>query len=375
MQLPNAAYINYQNISNNVAQICELTNKPVMAVVKADAYGHGLINSSQAALLGGAQWLGVALLSEAIEIRKAGITAPLLAWLTPPGADFESAIKKDIDLSISSIQQLQEIYAASLRVGLIARVHLKVDTGMSRSGALDEFPELVSELNRLTSANEIELVGTWSHFACADEPAHPLNAEQIKRFNSALEYMNDENLNPGIRHIANSSAIIGLPEAKFDLVRAGLIIYGLSPTNIPPINLSLKPAMELRARLLLVKEIPPGATVGYGATVQVTKETKIGIVTFGYADGLPRSTDGSAYFLHNNLPAHLIGRVSMDQCAIDLGIDSSAKAGDEVLIFGEKLLVNELAKAAGTISYEIVSGIGSRTPRIPVAPDTQVSEV
>ena len=375
MQLPNAAYINYQNISNNVAQICELTNKPVMAVVKADAYGHGLINSSQAALLGGAQWLGVALLSEAIEIRKAGITAPLLAWLTPPGADFESAIKNDIDLSISSIQQLQEIYAASLRVGLIARVHLKVDTGMSRSGALDEFPEIVSELNRLTSANEIELVGTWSHFACADEPAHPLNAEQIKRFNSALEYMNDENLNPGIRHIANSSAIIGLPEAKFDLVRAGLIIYGLSPTNIPPKNLSLKPAMELRARLLLVKEIPRGATVGYGATVQVTKETKIGIVTFGYADGLPRSTDGSAYFLHNNLPAHLIGRVSMDQCAIDLGIDSSAKAGDEVLIFGEKLLVNELAKAAGTISYEIVSGIGSRTPRIPVAPDIQVSEV
>ena len=375
MQLPNAAYINYQNISNNVAQICELTNKPVMAVVKADAYGHGLINSSQAALLGGAQWLGVALLSEAIEIRKAGITAPSLAWLTPPGADFESAIKNDIDLSISSLQQLQEIYAASLRVGLIARVHLKVDTGMSRAGALDEFPELVSELNRLISANEIELVGTWSHFACADEPAHPLNAEQIKRFNSALEYMNDENLNPGIRHIANSSAIIGLPEAKFDLVRAGLIIYGLSPTNIPPNNLSLKPAMELRARLLLVKEIPPGATVGYGATVQVTKETKIGIVTFGYADGLPRSTDGSAYFLHNNLPAHLIGRVSMDQCAIDLGIDSSAKAGDEVLIFGEKLLVNELAKAAGTISYEIVSGIGSRTPRIPVAPDTQVSEV
>ena len=375
MQLPNAAYINYQNISNNVAQICELTNKPVMAVVKADAYGHGLINSSQAALLGGAQWLGVALLSEAIEIRKAGIAAPLLAWLTPPGADFESAIKNDIDLSISSIQQLQEIYAASLRVGLIARVHLKVDTGMSRSGALDEFPEIVSELNRLTSANEIELVGTWSHFACADEPAHPLNAEQIKRFNSALEYMNDENLNPGIRHIANSSAIIGLPEARFDLVRAGLIIYGLSPTNIPPKNLSLKPAMELRARLLLVKEIPRGATVGYGATVQVTKETKIGIVTFGYADGLPRSTDGSAYFLHNNLPAHLIGRVSMDQCAIDLGIDSSAKAGDEVTIFGEKLLVNELAKAAGTISYEIVSGIGSRTPRIPVAPDIQVSEV
>ena len=375
MQLPNAAYINYQNISNNVAQICELTNKPVMAVVKADAYGHGLINSSQAALLGGAQWLGVALLSEAIEIRKAGITAPLLAWLTPPGADFESAIKNDIDLSISSIQQLQEIYAASLRVGLIARVHLKVDTGMSRSGALDEFPELVSDLNRLTSANEIELVGTWSHFACADEPAHPLNAEQIKRFNSALEYMHDENLNPGIRHIANSSAIIGLPEARFDLVRAGLIIYGLSPTNIPPKNLSLKPAMELRARLLLVKEIPRGATVGYGATMQVTKETKIGIVTFGYADGLPRSTDGSAYFLHNNLPAHLIGRVSMDQCAIDLGIDSSAKAGDEVTIFGEKLLVNELAKAAGTISYEIVSGIGSRTPRIPVAPDIQVSEV
>ena len=375
MTIPNFAFINYQNISENVAQICAVTKKPVMAVVKADAYGHGLIKSSEAALAGGAQWLGVALLSEAIEIRKAGIAAPLLAWLTPPGTDFESALKNDIDLSISSIQQLQEIYAASLRVGLIARVHLKVDTGMSRSGALDEFPEIVSELNRLTGANEIELVGTWSHLACADEPAHPLNAEQIKRFTSALEYMNDENLNPGIRHIANSSAIIGLPDATFDLVRSGLLIYGLSPTNTPLKNISLKPAMELRARLLLVKNIPEGATVGYGATVQVTKETKIGIVTFGYADGLPRSTDGTAYFLHNNKPAHLIGRVSMDQCAIDLGIDSIAKAGDEVIIFGSKPLANELAKAANTISYEIVSGIGSRTPRIPVAAENQVTEV
>ncbi len=375
MQLPNTAYINYQNISDNVAAICEAINKPVMAVVKADAYGHGLIKSSHAALLGGAEWLGVALLSEAFEIRRAGIAAPVLAWLTPPGADFEGAIKNDIDLSISSMQHLQEIYAASLRVGLIARVHLKVDTGMSRAGALDEFPEIVSELNRLTAANEIELVGTWSHLACADEPAHPLNAEQIKRFKSALEYMNDENLNPGIRHIANSSAILALPDATFDLVRVGLLIYGLSPTNIPPKNISLKPAMELRARLLLVKQIPKGATVGYGATVEVEKETKIGIVAFGYADGLPRSTDGSAYFLHNNSPAPLIGRVSMDQCAINLGIDSLAKAGDEVVIFGVKPLANELATAAGTISYEIVSGIGSRTPRIPVPPESKVSEV
>lgn len=375
MHAPNVAYINYQNISDNVAQICAVINMPVMAVVKADAYGHGLIKSSHAALLGGAQWLGVALLSEALEIRRAGIAAPLLAWLTPPGADFEGAIKNDIDLSVSSLQQIQEIYAASLRVGLIARVHLKVDTGMSRAGALDEFPEIVSELTRLCAANEIELIGTWSHLACADEPAHPLNAEQIKRFKSALEYMNDENLNPGIRHLANSSAIIGLPDATFDLVRAGLLIYGLSPTNLLPKNISLKPAMELRARLLLVKNIPQGATVGYGATVEVDKETKIGIVTFGYADGLPRSTDGTAYFLHNNLPAHLIGRVSMDQCAIDLGIDSIAKAGDEVIIFGAKPLANDLAKAAGTISYEIVSGIGSRTPRIPVSPENQVSEV
>jgi len=375
MQIPNTAYINYQNISDNVAQICAVIKKPVMAVVKADAYGHGLIKSSHAALLGGAQWLGVALLSEAFEIRKAGIAAPILAWLTPPGADFESAIKNDIDLSISSLQQLQEIYAASLRVGLIARVHLKVDTGMSRAGALDEFPEIVSELTRLCDAKEIELIGTWSHLACADEPTHPLNAEQLKRFNSALAYMQDENLNPGICHIANSSAIIGLPDATFDLVRAGLLIYGLSPTNTPPKNFSLKPAMELRSCLLLVKNIPPGATVGYGATVEVVKETKIGIVAFGYADGLPRSTDGTAYFLHNNLPAHLIGRVSMDQCAIDLGIDSIAKAGDEVIIFGSKPLANELAKAAGTISYEIVSGIGSRTPRIPVPTENQVSEV
>lgn len=364
-QSPNVAYINYQNISDNVSQICKVTNKPVMAVVKADAYGHGLINSSRAALLGGAQWLGVALLSEALEIRKAGIAAPILAWLTPPGDDFESAIKNNIDLSISSLQQLNEIYAAALKVNLVARLHLKVDTGMSRSGALDEFPTLVAQLCRLSASAEIDLVGTWSHLACADQPDHPLNTEQIRRFKSALAYMEDENLNPGIRHLANSSAIIGLPDATFDLVRAGLLIYGLSPTNLPPKQLILNPAMELRARLLLVKQIPKGATVGYGATVKVERDTKIGVVTFGYADGLPRSTDSSAYFLHNGVRANLIGRVSMDQCVIDLGIDSPAIAGDEVIIFGKKPLVNELAAAGGTISYEIVSGIGPRTPRVP----------
>lgn len=296
MYAPNVAYVNYQNISDNVAQICAVIKKPVMAVVKADAYGHGLIKSSHAALLGGAKWLGVALLSEAFEIRKAGIAAPVLAWLTPPGADFEGAIKNDIDLSISSMQQLQEIYAASLRIGLIARVHLKVDTGMSRAGALDEFPEIVSELNRLTAANEIELVGTWSHLACADEPAHQLNAEQIKRFKSALEYMNDENLNPGIRHLANSSAIIGLPDATFDLVRAGLLIYGLSPTNVPPRNISLKPAMELRARLLLVKNIPPGATVGYGATVKVEQKQKLALLLLGMPMGYQGQQMGPLIF-------------------------------------------------------------------------------
>jgi alanine racemase len=362
-------------IAENLKLIKSKTNAQVLAVVKADAYGHGLIQVGKAAADAGADWLGTALLEEGIALRNSGIKMPIISWLTPLGEDFKTAINLDIDLSISSMQHLQEIYAASLRVGLIARVHLKVDTGMSRAGALDEFPEIVSELNRLTAANEIELVGTWSHLACADEPAHPLNAEQIKRFKSALEYMNDENLNPGIRHIANSSAILALPDATFDLVRAGLLIYGLSPINIPPKNISLKPAMELRARLLLVKQIPKGATVGYGATVEVEKETKIGIVAFGYADGLPRSTDGSAYFLHNNSPAPLIGRVSMDQCAINLGIDSLAKAGDEVVIFGVKPLANELATAAGTISYEIVSGIGSRTPRIPVPPENKVSEV
>lgn len=337
-----------------------------MAVVKADAYGHGLLPSARAALAGGAQWLGTAFIDEAISLREGGITAPILAWLTPPTDDFTRALEFTIDLSISSLEQLASILVASERTGVIPRVHLKVDTGMTRAGALDEFPALAGALGELIDEEKIELVGTWSHLACADEPQHPLNQNQRERFLAALEYLESEGINPGIRHLANSGALIHFPEFHFDMVRAGLLLYGYLPGGITSAQWPVKPAMELTADITLVKRVPAGSTVGYGATVTLTEDRQLALIPVGYADGIPRILHSSPFCTINGAPYPIIGRVSMDQVMVDLGRNTDVKAGDRAIFFGPNSAstADDWAKAAGTISYEILSRIGARVPRL-----------
>ena len=324
------AVIDLGAIKANIKHIRTLTAAPVMAVVKADAYGHGLIPVAKAAIDAGAEWLGVALLEEAFTLRANGITVPILSWLAPSGSDFNRAKKENIDIAISSLKVLSEIPAG-------ARIHLEVDTGMTRGGFLDEWPELLkSELSKY------EIVGIFSHFARADEPAEAQNQRQLKLFSKYVEDLALLGITP-IRHISNSAATLSNKGAHFDLVRCGIAIYGLSPDVKFMGNsekLGLKPAMRVEAKLQLVKSVPSGSEVGYGATEKTSRDTKVGVVAMGYADGVPRIAH-DAGVTHNGKSAPIIGRVSMDQFVVDLGADSDAQTGDWVTVFGDSYSIDD----------------------------------
>jgi alanine racemase len=363
--------INLTAIKKNVEYIKQKSNAQILAVVKADAYGHGLVPVAKAAVDSGATWLGTALLEEAIELRNNGIDAHVIAWLTPLGEDFKSALSLKIEIGVSSIELLDEIVSASEEVGVIPRLHLEIDTGMSRGGVADQWEMLIAKVANLIKENKIEIVGAWSHFARADEPAEVMNKEQLDLFDNKVTQLRSLGIKPEFIHIANSAAALTNQASHKSIVRWGIGLYGLSPdvNNLGDSKkLGLLPAMKLKAKLNLVKKVKSGATVGYGATAKVLKDTKLGVISLGYADGIPRNANNSAGVFVAGKRAAIIGRVSMDQFVVDLGADSLAKTGDEVIVFGDgsagEYTVDEWAKACGTINYEIVTRIGPRVPRI-----------
>lgn len=365
------AEVDLSAIAHNLKLIKEKTNSQVLAVVKADAYGHGLIPVAKAAVAAGADWLGTALLEEGLALRAAGVKTPLICWLTPLGEDFKSAIKQDIDLSVSSIELLEEIIEAGRAANIVPRIHLEVDTGMTRGGVRKNWSEFVAEIARAVKENGVEVVGVWSHFARADEPDQPFNQQQLDVFHKRLAILISQGINPQYIHIANSAAALTNSDSYKNIVRWGIGLYGLSPdvkSMGDSSKLNLKPAMKLKAKLHLVKEVEAGAQVGYGGTATVKSDTKIGVVTIGYADGVPRNTNNTAGVFIDGNRAPILGRVSMDQFVVDLGKESTAKTGDEVVIFGDGMAgeytIDEWASAAGTINYEIVTRIGPRVPRI-----------
>ena len=357
------AIVDLSAIKANVALLKDKAGVDLMAVVKADAYGHGLVPVAKAALDGGATWLGVALLEEAISLREAGITAPILAWLVPPGSDFKSAVDHDIDIAIASIKTLAQI--SKVKSTKRPRIHLEVDTGMSRGGFLAEWDQI-----DLQHMQEVQLVGIFSHFARADEPGQPQNLEQLNRFKKMVANLESAGFNNLIRHLSNSAATLIDHPAAFDMVRTGIAMYGLTPDlkNMGTSkSLGLKPAMTLRAKLHLVKDVPQGSPVGYGATEITKSDTKLGLVAMGYADGIPRVAK-SAGVLAQGQRAPIIGRISMDQFVVDLGLASSAQSGDWVTVFGPgdsgEYTADDWGGASGSINYEIVTRIGPRVPRI-----------
>lgn len=371
------ALVDLGAIQANIKMLMAKSGKPALAVVKADAYGHGLVPVARAALEGGATWLGVALLEEAVSLRANGIRSPIVAWLTPITDNFAEAIKADIDIAIPSREHLQAVLAAAHETKKVARIHLEMDSGMSRGGALLEWNELVIDAVNAQASGKISVIGIWSHFARADEPGHEFNSEQRERFLKGINDARDKGINPQVIHLSNSAATINDPDSHFDLVRLGIAIYGLSPdvkTMGDSKNLGLIPALSLRSRIHLVKEVPAGSQVGYGGTAITKVATKLAVISMGYADGVPRNATSDAGVLIGKKMSPIIGRVSMDQFVVDVGRESQARAGDWAYLIGSPkgdsytsancYTADSWAAACETINYEIVTRIGPRVDRV-----------
>ena len=369
-----------------------------LATVKANAYGHGLLPVARAALDGGADWLGVAQLAEAFTLRRgldeAGVAraeAPILAWISTSSSDFAAAIEADIDLSVSWTWVLADICAAARQVGRPARVHVKIDTGMSRAGStLADLPALAAALRMAADDGLVDVVGAWSHMSRADDPSEAGNAStasHVRIFEEGLAILADAGVTPRIRHLSATSGILWHPEAHYDMVRAGIGLYGLSPDPAVATaeQLGLIPALELCAPLTSVKVIEEGTPASYGGTWVAPTRRWIGLVPLGYGDGILRAVSNRARVVVHTASgpfnAPIVGRVCMDQFMVDLGQaegspgtptarsgQAPAAPGDIATLFGSgaggEALADDWAQAAGTINYEIVTHLGAHIPRI-----------
>ncbi|BBJ41735.1 alanine racemase [Streptomyces antimycoticus] len=347
----------------------------LMTVVKSDAYGHGMVPCARAARKAGASWLGAATPEEALALRAAGDTGRLMCWLWTPGGPWRQAIEADIDVSASGLWALREAVAAARACGRTARLHLKADTGLGRSGCQPaDWPALVDEARAAEAEGAIRVTGLWSHFACADEPGHPSIGAQLSVFRDMVAHAEQAGLRPEVRHLANSPATLTVPESHFDLVRTGIATYGISPS--PELgaaaDFGLRPVMTLSAALASVKRVPGGHGVSYGHRYVTPGETTLALVPVGYGDGIPRHASGTGPVLVAGKWRTIAGTVAMDQFVVDLGGDTAAP-GDEAVLFGPgdrgEPTAEDWARAVGSIAYEIVTRISARIPRVYVGED------
>jgi len=366
-----SAVVDLGAIGRNVRLIRERAgNAQVMAVVKADAYGHGIVPVSRTARANGAQWLGVALPSEALVLRSSGDEGKILAWLWTPGDEsIDACVEQSVDLSVSSTWALAEVVAAARRLGHSARVHVKVDTGLSRNGVGPaEWPTLVPLLAKAATAGAVSVEAIWSHLADGDTPGAASVPAQLERFSGAIAAANASGIYPPLRHLSNSGALWAYPELRFDLVRTGIAMYGLTPALSlgTAADLGLEPAMTLRASLASVKSVDAGVSVSYGSTWTTEVPTQLGLVPLGYADGVPRASGGRTEVAIGGRRYPAVGRIAMDQFVVDLGSDD-VQAGEEVTLFGPgkhgELTADEWAASIDTIGYELVTRLGARVPR------------
>jgi alanine racemase len=366
-----SAYVDLSAIRDNVKVLQDYAkNSEVMAVVKADAYGHGLIEVSKAARQGGASWLGTALLEEAISLRNSGDKGRILTWLGSPNDKWQECISLDIDVSVSSIEIASEVINASKKVGKLARVHIKVDTGLGRNGVMpDDLAELSKLLEEAKASGLIEVVAVWTHFSLADAPSRPTIKRQLIVLDESFKYLESRGFKNLMKHAANSAATLTSPDAHFDLVRPGIAVYGITPGG--ELNRAseygLRPAMSLKAQVALIKDVPAGHGISYGAEYVTKSNTKIALIPLGYADGIPRIAGNKGPVVAKGKKFSVAGRVCMDQFVIDIG-DLDLKMGEEVTLFGDVSKnepdVEEWAKASMSIGYEIVTRLGPRVPRV-----------
>ncbi len=358
------AEIDLSAIAHNVEQIRKVTtsNAKVCAVVKADGYGHGAVAVARTALQAGADRLAVAIVSEAVDLRKAGFRVPILVLGYTPTYQADLIVENDIIQTIFSVELAQALSSAAVLAGKKAKVHIKIDTGMARVGVspsdAGQFAAAVAALPG------IEIEGVYSHFATSDSYDKSFTYEQYHRFMEGIEYIKGQGIQIPIRHIANSAALLELPEMHLDMVRPGIILYGLWPSAEVKKELVLKPAMKFKAQVGFVKELAAKSSISYGRTYFTAQNSRIATLPVGYADGWSRLLANKTEVLVHGQRAPLVGRVCMDQCMIDVSHISDVAVSDEVLLFGgSELPVEEIAEKMGTINYEIVCMIGKRVPR------------
>lgn len=364
------AVIDLSAIAENIARLRSAAgSRHLMAVVKADAYGHGVAQVAPVARAAGADWLGVALPSEAVALRQAGDQGRLMAWLYTPGDDLTEAVAGDVDLSASAPWGVAKVADAARRVGRVARLHLKIDTGLGRAGApRTAWSELVRSALAEQKAGTVQVVGLWSHLACADEPDLAVTNEQCEVFAEAIETAESLGVEPEVRHIASSGATLQAPDSHYDMVRCGIACYGLSPGTPmgSSADLGLRPAMTVTAEVANVKRVPAGQGVSYGLLYRTASESTLALVPVGYADGVPRAGSGLLPVQVRGQRFTAAGRIAMDQFVLDVG-DAEVAPGDRVDLFGTGVdggpTADDWAEACGTINYEIVTRLGGRIPR------------
>ncbi|MBL7253441.1 alanine racemase [Paractinoplanes lichenicola] len=353
------AVIDLGAVAANVRTVAAVAGTELMAVVKADGFGHGAVEVARAAVAAGATWLGTTSAAEALHLRSAGLTTPVLSWLHAPDEDFARLIAARVDLGVSGLTQLHAVAAAARGLGLPAQVQLKADTGLSRNGARPEdWADLVAWARKYEGEDLFRVRGVWSHLANAERPADPAVTRQIDAFEDAVRVARDAGLDPPLTHLANSAAALSLPRARFDLCRIGIALYGAGPPG-------LRPAMTLRSRVVNVKRVPAGTGVSYGPDHVTARPATLALLPLGYADGVPRAAEGRAEVWLGGRRCPIVGRIAMDQCVIDAG-DLPVRPGDPVVLFGpgpDKPAVTDWARWAGTNPHEILTGIGARVTR------------
>ena len=364
------AVVDLGAIEHNVRLLRELAGSAaVMAVVKADGYGHGAGRVAHAALAAGAAELGVATLDEALALRRDGVTAPVLSWLHPPGTDFAAALEADVQLGVSSTRQLGEVLDAVGRTGRHATVTVKVDTGLNRNGVgVEDFPALLVALRQAVADDAIRLRGIMSHLACGDDPASPVNDLQAQRFSEMRSVAREAGVEFEVAHLANSPAAMTRPDLAFDMVRPGIAVYGQTP--IPARGaMGLRPAMTLTCPVALVRSISAGDGVSYGHTWIADRDTTVALLPIGYADGVFRNLSGRIEVVINGRRRPNVGRICMDQFVVDLGPGPvDVREGDEAILFGPgdagEATASDWAELLGTINYEVVTSPRGRVSRV-----------
>lgn len=366
---PAWAEIDLDKLAYNMKNIKKLAkDKEVIAVVKADCYGHGAVDVAPVLLENGASRLAVAILTEGIELRENNITAPIMILGYTPIKLGKELIENDIEQTVYSLDYAKELSEVALSMGKKAKVHIALDTGMGRIGFIPSKKSL-DEVIEISKLKGIDMIGLFTHFSTADEEDKSYTYEQFNKITSFIKELEGIGINIPIKHAANSGAIMDMPETYLDAVRAGIILYGYYPSDeVKKENLDIKPVLTLKTTISHVKEVEKNTSISYGRTFKTNKRSIIATLPIGYADGYSRLLSGKAKVIVNGKFANVVGRVCMDQCMIDVTDIGEVKVGDEVILLGEegdlKFNADDFAKIMGTINYEIICMLKQRVPRV-----------